>query len=135
MTKPIIRLSGLLLFLFFAACSKQPDQESSSPGKPLTPGKIKEEDGMVLLRGGTYLRGNNKPPGNGDFYPEEGPAHRVEVSDFWIDKYEVTNAQFMEFVEATGYVTFAERPLSKDVFPNAPAEQLVPGAKLVSKSL
>ena len=72
---------------------------------------------MVLLRGGSYLRGNDKPPGNGDFYPEEGPAHRVEVSSFWIDKYEVTNAQFKEFVDATGYVAFAEKPLSKEVFP------------------
>ena len=85
---------------------------------------------MVLLRGGSYLRGNDKPPGNGDFYPEEGPAHRVEVSSFWIDKYEVTNAQFKEFVDATGYVTFAEKPLSKEVFPNAPPEQLVPGATI-----
>ena len=87
-----------------------------------------EKDGMVLLRGGTYLRGNNKAPGNGDRYPEEGPAHKVEVSSFWIDKYEVTNTQFKEFVDATGYVTFAEKALSKDVFPKAPPGQLVPGA-------
>ena len=118
--------------LIFASCSKEPDHSSSSPGKPLPPppAKVKEEDGMVLLRGGSYLRGNDKPPGNGDFYPEEGPAHRVEVSSFWIDKYEVTNAQFKEFVDATGYVTFAEKPLSKEVFPNAPPEQLVPGATI-----
>jgi formylglycine-generating enzyme required for sulfatase activity len=126
--KKTIFLMGLLISVFFASCSKESEQASKGANTPLPPGKIKEEDGMVLLRGGIYLRGNNKPPGNGDFYPEEGPAHRVEVSSFWIDKYEVTNAQFQEFVDATGYITFAERPLSKEVFPNAPAEQLVPGA-------
>jgi sulfatase modifying factor 1 len=45
-------------------------------------------------------------------YPEERPVHRVGVDGFRMDQTPVTNAQFMEFVEKTGYVTFAERPLS-----------------------
>ena len=37
------------------------------------------------------------------------PEHEVEVDGFWMDETEVTNAQFAEFVEATGYVTIAEQ--------------------------
>lgn len=128
MIKKTIPLTGILLSSFMASCSEEPQKPSSRAPSAPPPGKIEEKDGMVLLRGGTYLRGNNTPPGNGDHYPEEGPAHKVEVSSFWIDKYEVTNAQFKEFVDATGYVTFAEKSLSKDVFPKAPPGQLVPGA-------
>ena len=93
MIKKIIPLTGILLSFFIASCSEEPQKPSSKAPSAPPPGKIEEKDGMVLLRGGTYLRGNNTPPGNGDHYPEEGPAHKVEVSSFWIDKYEVTNAQ------------------------------------------
>ena len=40
---------------------------------------------------------------------DERPAHRVAVDGFWMDITEVTNAQFCEFIDATGYVTTAER--------------------------
>ena len=56
------------------------------------------------------------------------PIHRVYVDGFWMDKTEVTNAEFRQFVEATGYVTTAERkPTAKD-FPGVPADQLVAGS-------
>ena len=119
---------SMLWALLLAACSEQPQTPSEGAKAPSVPQEIIEKDGMVFVQGKSYLRGNDKPPGNGDHYPEEGPAHKVEVSSFWIDKHEVTNAQFKKFVDATGYVTFAERALSKDVFPNAPEGQLVPGA-------
>jgi formylglycine-generating enzyme required for sulfatase activity len=45
--------------------------------------------------------------GEGAF--DKHPQHKVYLDDFYIDKYEVTNAQFKKFVEATGYVTDAER--------------------------
>ena len=55
----------------------------------------------------------------------ERPAHRVRVDGFWMDETEVTNAQFREFVEATGYVTTAEKPpdweeMKKQVPPGTP---------------
>jgi sulfatase modifying factor 1 len=57
-------------------------------------------------------------------YPEEGPAREIAVSGFAMDANEVTNAQFATFVDATGYVTLAERaPL-----PGAPPEMLLPGS-------
>lgn len=59
--------------------------------------------GMVQLPGGRFRMGSN------DAYPEEGPAADTRVGAFWIDVHPVTNAQFRRFVEATGYVTMAER--------------------------
>ncbi len=61
--------------------------------------------GMVLVPAGEFIMGWDGPEGR----PDERPAHRVRVSGFWIDRTEVTNAQFRAFVEATGYVTTAER--------------------------
>ena len=60
---------------------------------------------MVLIPAGEFLMGSSE--GEGAF--DEHPQHVVYLDDFYIDKYEVTNAQFKEFVEATGYVTDAER--------------------------
>ena len=54
-------------------------------------------------------------------WPDEKPAHRVRVDGFWMDETEVTNAQFREFVEATGYVTTAEKPADADGDPEAVA--------------
>lgn len=57
---------------------------------------------MALIPAGTFLMGSNSA------YPEEKAQHKVTLSAFWIDKYEVTNNQFAEFVASTGYVTTAE---------------------------
>jgi sulfatase modifying factor 1 len=66
--------------------------------------------------------------GSNVHYPEEAPVHRVAVDGFWIDKFQVTNRQFAAFVDETGFVTVAERPLDPAEFPGAPAENLVPGS-------
>ena len=58
---------------------------------------------MAWVPGGAFLMGSD------GFYPEERPAHRVMVDGFWMDEHPVTNAGFHCFVEATGYVTAAER--------------------------
>lgn len=39
----------------------------------------------------------------------EGPSREVTVDFFYIDKFAVTNVQFLKFVRETGYVTDAER--------------------------
>lgn len=59
---------------------------------------------------------------------EEGPAHLVSIKEFWMDVTEVTNAQFLEFVLATGYITDAEKDLSARDFPNATPDLLKGGA-------
>lgn len=47
--------------------------------------------------------------GSDAHYPEEAPAHPVQVDGFWIDRFPVTNRMFARFVRATGHVTLAER--------------------------
>jgi formylglycine-generating enzyme len=74
---------------------------------------------MVWIPGGEFSMGSDADSGRTD----EGPAHRVRVDGFWMDATEVTNAQFKEFVDATGYVTTAERV--PDV--NELLQQLPPG--------
>lgn len=68
---------------------------------------------MVLIPGGTYLRGGDEGEMGGDSASHQTayPVHEVHVDAFWIDETEVTNRDFATFVEATGYRTFAERPL------------------------
>jgi formylglycine-generating enzyme len=91
-----------------------PLQLPEPPGPPPAPE-------MVWVPGGAFLMGSN------DFYPEEAPAHTVTVDGFWLDQFQVTNAQFRRFVEATGYVTVAERPLDPALYPDALPELLQPG--------
>jgi len=79
------------------------------------------EDG-AWIPPGTFRMGSD------DHYPEEAPARGVTVDGFWIDRFQVTNARFARFVDATGYVTVAERPLDSADFPGAPPENLVPGS-------
>jgi formylglycine-generating enzyme required for sulfatase activity len=52
----------------------------------------------------------------------------VRVPPFGLDRYQVTNRQYRAFVDATGYVTVAERPLDPADYPGAPPENLVPGS-------
>jgi formylglycine-generating enzyme required for sulfatase activity len=66
--------------------------------------------GMVRVPSGEF------EPGSTQGYPDERPAGRVRVEAFWIDRTEVTNAQFAAFVAATGYVTEAEREGGAAVF-------------------
>ena len=60
------------------------------------------------------------------------PVHRVYVDGFWMDKTDVTNAEFAKFVAATHYVTEAEKTPKAEDFPGAPPENLVAGAVVFS---
>lgn len=62
---------------------------------------------MVLIPAGSFSMGGRSEQG----YFDEFPRHQVEISSFFMDKHEVTNADFLKFVEATGYLTVAERDL------------------------
>ena len=66
--------------------------------------------------------------GSNDFYPEERPVHRVAVDGFWMDQSPVTNSEFRRFVEATGYVTVAERSPNPADYPGVDPSFLVPGS-------
>ncbi|MBX3379273.1 MAG: formylglycine-generating enzyme family protein [Phycisphaeraceae bacterium] len=88
--------------------------------------------GMVWIPGGEYSMGSDDPTplvcGGPDSMPDARPVHRVYVDGFWMDITEVTNAQFAEFVKATGYVTVAEIAPTKEEFPTAPPENLKAGS-------
>ncbi|MCB9416524.1 MAG: formylglycine-generating enzyme family protein [Mycolicibacterium sp.] len=66
--------------------------------------------------------------GSTSFYPEEAPIHTATVGAFGIERHPVTNAQFAEFVDATGYVTVAEKPLDPALYPGVAEADLLPGA-------
>jgi formylglycine-generating enzyme required for sulfatase activity len=83
--------------------------------------------GMVWIPGGEFWQGSDNPA-----MRDAQPRHRVQVDGFWMDRTAVTNEQFARFVDATNYVTIAERtPLAKD-FPGAPPEKLVAGSVVFS---
>jgi len=90
--------------------------------------------GMVWIAGGEFSMGTDDPTkmkceGVGhDPMPDARPIHRVALEGFWMDATEVTNAQFEQFVKATGYVTIAEQKPKAEDFPGAPPEALVPGS-------
>jgi formylglycine-generating enzyme required for sulfatase activity len=72
--------------------------------------------------------------GSAAHYPEEAPVREITVGGFWIQPHQVTNADFADFVDATGYVTVAERPVNPDDYPGAPPENLVPGSMVFRRT-
>ncbi len=76
----------------------------------------------VTLEGGSFIAGSD------DFYPDEAPARERTVAAFQLATTPVTNRQFATFVEATGHLTVAERPLSEAEFPHLPAAERAPGS-------
>lgn len=85
----------------------------NSEGNTTEPDQIKRgqpsasDKEMVKLPGGSFLMGTNADEG----FPEdgEGPVREVTVNPFRIDKTTVTNSEFSEFIQATGYKTEAEK--------------------------
>ena len=93
-------------------------------------------NGMAWIPGGEFSMGATDPPA-ADQVAMHGaedarPIHRVYVDGFWMDKTDVTNAEFAHFVKATGYVTIAERKPAAEDFPGAPPENLVAGSVVFS---
>jgi formylglycine-generating enzyme required for sulfatase activity len=92
--------------------------------------------GMVWIPGGEFSMGSDERTdglcGGVDILPDARPVHRVYVDGFWMDATEVTNAEFARFVNATRYVTVAERRPRAEDFPGAPPELLVPGSLVFS---
>lgn len=117
----IIALSGLL------SCQ----QNSNTPNEASQSVK-KNSEGMIWIEGGEFMMGCS-----GENCAEvEMIPHKVKVDGFWIDETEVTNKQFRTFVEATHYVTVAERPIDWEEMkkqvppgtPKPPDEVLQPGS-------
>jgi formylglycine-generating enzyme len=80
-------------------------------------------EGMVWIPGGTFWMGCDDCN-----MPDAEPVHLVTVDGYWIDKTPVTNTEFEKFVQATGYVTIAERTPTAEDYPGAKPEMLVAGS-------
>ena len=76
---------------------------------------------MVWVPGGSFAFGDT-------VYREETPVRQATVQGFWMDRTEVTNAEFARFVQATGYVSTAERPVDPQLHPGLPPQMQQPGA-------
>lgn len=77
--------------------------------------------GMVWIPAGEFTMGTDDRKS----MPNERPAHRVKLDGYWIDRHDVTNAEFRVFARATGYRTVAERKpdweeIKKQVPPGTP---------------
>lgn len=107
----------LTVLLFLALSAPLNGAAIASPSNPSCP------QGMVFIPGGTFNMGSDNTN-----YPSERSAKDITVDSFCIDRHEITNAEFRQFVEATGYKTIAERPLPKEQFPELTDEQLQPGS-------
>ncbi len=77
---------------------------------------------MVWIPGGTFQMGSD------NFYPEERPVHKATVDGFWMDEHPVTNIEFEDFINETGYVTVAERIPNPASYPGVDPRLLVPGS-------
>ncbi|WBL24970.1 formylglycine-generating enzyme family protein [Zunongwangia sp. HGR-M22] len=159
------RLSYIfVIFILFVSCKNEKHQETTSVTKTVSkkdstylschanlPSRFsvseksniseKKSDristkGMVKLEGGVFLMGASDNRGRADEYPQ----HKVKVDPFYMDVTSVTNAQFAEFVKATGYVTTAERDvdwneMKKQLPANTPkpADSFLKASSLVFK--
>ena len=82
---------------------------------------------MEWIPGGTFTMGSDR------HYREEAPAHPATVDGFWIDRWPVTNAAFLKFIEETGYVTQAETSPDPAQYPGADPTLLVPASVVFVK--
>jgi serine/threonine-protein kinase len=87
-----------------------------TPAPPPTPAAPVIPLGMVIVKAGTYTIGSE----DGD--PMEAPRHPVALGAYYIDRTEVTNADYAKFVKATGHEPPANwkggsLPAGRDDFP------------------
>jgi sulfatase modifying factor 1 len=100
----------IFIFVFIVSLSisscKNKKTDAYSSKEPIA---IKIPQGMIWVEGKTFLQGAK----DSDKYAmlREKPAHKVTVDGFYIDITEVTNKQFKKFIDATKYITVAERKI------------------------
>ncbi len=115
-------LLGLLVAYGVTLKNRPPAKAASIPSCTLPAQDEKTpHPGMVWVPAGRFQMGDDR-------YPEEGPIHATQVAGFWMDRTEVTNDAFSQFVQATGYVTVAEHALDTAQYPQLPTFLRQPGA-------
>lgn len=99
-----------------------PTDISTTAASQCFPDGIETGNDQVWIEGGSFIMGESA------YYPEEGPLREITVEGFWIDRHEVSNAQFARFVQASGYITEAEKKPDPSLFPGIPEDTLTPGS-------
>ncbi|MDZ4318579.1 MAG: SUMF1/EgtB/PvdO family nonheme iron enzyme, partial [Phenylobacterium sp.] len=122
MRRPLALGLGLTVLGVLGGCAQGVEAQKACLADLTLPDPAEPTAGMVRLTGGIFAMGASAE------HPEEGPPRQVRVGDFWIDQTEVTNAAFARFVDATGYVTQAERPLPEAAYPGLSAEERRPAS-------
>ena len=114
--------------------NSQPNFEATISNSTSAPGSL--PDGMIFIPGGEFSMGSLDPTemscGGDQPMDDARPLHRVYVDGYFMDVTEVTNSQYEQFVNATDYVTVAERKPTREEFPDAPEENLVAGSVVFS---
>jgi formylglycine-generating enzyme required for sulfatase activity len=98
-------LKNSLLAILIAASSSCQNKTTTATSNTST--TIADTSTMVFIPAGVYTMGGRS--NQADF--DEFPRHEVRVSAFYIDPTEVTNSEFKAFVDATGYITTAEKDI------------------------
>lgn len=134
---PVAIAMGMAFSIFNSCVESTNSSDNKLPAERLAAAAGKESsapEGMVFIPGGEFLMGTDDE----NSYEQERPAHKVILDGFWIDVTEVTNADFMKFVDATHYVTLAEQKpdwdeLKKQVAPGTPkpSDDMLVAASLV----
>ena len=79
------------------------ETHSTAKATPAALSSLAKPTGMIYIPPGEFLMGSNgRTAAEGSGNADEGPLHKVYVQAYYIDKYEVTNAQYKDFVDATG---------------------------------
>ncbi|MGA0599626.1 formylglycine-generating enzyme family protein [Caulobacter sp. KR2-114] len=124
---PLLATLALTAAAGFSACHPRagPVAQAEAPHAPCLPPRppaaaAPATPGMAHIPGGRFVMGG------APLLPEEGPPRPTRVAGFWIDRTDVTNADFARFVAATHYVTVAERPLDAKAWPGLSPDQRRP---------
>ena len=123
----------IIIGIFIRGCVQQ-SSRNESLNKNVS--KKATTENMVLIPAGNFLMGRENrdgwsPMAAPEMFDDELPSHEVYVDAFYIDKYEVTNRQFKEFADATGYVTESERDGGSEVLvPVSAAQTIIQGTDI-----
>ena len=144
-----LRVSLVFNLLLSISCSNADKEElvetlSCCEGAPSRFGISSSSfsDEMIWIEGGEFTMGGEvadfmrKWPYGARSRSDERPLHQVKLDGFWISRTPVTNHDFKQFVDKTGYVTTAEKiPRLEDIMKGLPpgtpppsAEMLVPAS-------
>jgi formylglycine-generating enzyme required for sulfatase activity len=140
-----LKLYGVAWFLlFFLGLNSEAQVQACCDQVPSRFGAVAPAvpEGMIWIPGDIFAMGGEVAsfmkswPMSARSRPDERPVHSVELDGFWMSRTPVTNAEFSEFIEATGYVTTAEKApeleeIMKGLPPGSPPpskEMLIPAS-------